>query len=67
MTIQYRCRCGQEVILRPRESTYLVVAAILALCLVNAVFTGLLWWKLGGLQAETDVPATGPAAASEAT
>ncbi len=45
MTIQYRCRCGQEVILRPREALYGVVAVILGLTLLNTVLTGLLWYR----------------------
>ena len=28
MSIQYRCRCGQEVVLRPRDGVYLVVGLL---------------------------------------
>lgn len=37
MTIQYRCRCGQEVILRPREGLYIAAGFALGLGLLNTV------------------------------
>lgn len=42
MTIQYRCRCGQEVTLRPKDSTYLVVGLILGLTFLNTALLGYL-------------------------
>ncbi len=43
MPIQYRCRCGQEVVLRPREGTYIFVGVILVFTLLNTVLTASLW------------------------
>ncbi|MEE8141734.1 MAG: VWA domain-containing protein [Planctomycetota bacterium] len=47
MPIHYRCRCGQEVTLRPREGVYLLVALLVGMTLINTALTTLLWLRWG--------------------
>ena len=56
MAIHYRCRCGQEIVLRPREGIYLVVGLLVGLTLLNSVLTALLLFR--------SPPAVDPARAS---
>lgn len=44
--MHYRCRCGQEVVLRPRDGVYLVVGALVGLSLLNTALLLFLWWKV---------------------
>jgi len=44
--IHYRCRCGQEVVLRPREGVYIVVGALVGLTLLNTALLLFLYGKL---------------------
>ncbi|MEM7164871.1 MAG: hypothetical protein AAF581_05365 [Planctomycetota bacterium] len=47
MSIQYRCRCGQEVTLRSREPVYLVVGLVLGLTVLNSILLVMLWTRTG--------------------
>lgn len=60
MTIQYRCRCGQEVTLRPRESTYLLVGLLVGLTLLNTLLSVYLV-----VQLSTSGESTGPQVRAE--
>ncbi|MCA8962869.1 MAG: hypothetical protein KDC38_20235, partial [Planctomycetes bacterium] len=57
MPIQYRCRCGQEVVLRPREGVYLVVGLLLVVSILNTAMVVLLWIRLGEPRAAIVAPA----------
>ncbi len=49
LTVHYRCRCGQEVVLRPREHVYTAFFVLAGLIVVNLVITAFLWWQLSHL------------------
>lgn len=58
MSIQYRCRCGQEVTLRSREPVYLVIGLVLGLTVLNSVLLLVVWSRLGEQSAASSAAAT---------
>ncbi len=46
MPIHYRCRCGNEVVLRPREGVYLLVGVLVGLTLLNTALLLFVWGKI---------------------
>ncbi|MEM7262467.1 MAG: VWA domain-containing protein, partial [Planctomycetota bacterium] len=55
MPIQYRCRCGQEVVLRTRESVYLIAGAAVLFTLINTVLLVVVWHRLGEIDSSSAV------------
>ena len=47
VSFHYRCRCGQEVVLRPREGMYLAIGALVGISILNTILLFILWGKLG--------------------
>ena len=47
VSFHYRCRCGQEVVLRPREGMYLAIGALVGISLLNTILLFVLWGKVG--------------------
>lgn len=46
MPIQYRCRCGQEVVLRPHEGIYLAIGLVVAFTILNSILLLFLWYRM---------------------
>lgn len=67
MPIHYRCRCGQEVVLRPREGVYVVVGLLVGLTLLNTALLIFLFGRVDELAAPSPSPAAPPAVSAGET